>query len=244
MNRQAPAQDKRLLWISSLLAFLALLAFASTAMLFYMGATTSQGAWFFGILFGFCAVPSSSLIQVVASDAARRLKQAEEVARAEPTPARIWDVGTARLESYLVSHLAMTNRIAWATLVASIGGLILLGVGAVLLWNNPEQPGTATVPLVSGALVQLITPTLIYMFRSSTDRMVGYVKVLERMAGVGMAVQLVEELDPARRAEAKAALSTKLLAVYTINPGDDPLAHPTGGHPLSPPEKSPIRAVE
>ena len=96
---------------------------------------------------------------------------------------------------------------------------MLVGFGFVLwgIWIAIRTPGqsTAWIAAISGIVTQFIAVTFMVIYRSTMSQATMFMRVLERINAVGMAVQIVDSIpdsDAQLKNSTRASLVTLLLS--------------------------------
>jgi len=149
-----------------------------------------------------------------------RVQQVEQRFRENPTePQAAWDLARVKLETYLDRNLNQVRSIFWLTVAVMAVGFSLIFYGVVRVFDQPEALKPAIIAACSGILVNLIGATFLIIYRATMAQAREYVTILERINAVGMAVQIIEGIDPAAgdmRPKATAELARQLLSMYKV----------------------------
>lgn len=148
----------------------------------------------------------------------RKIEAVERRYEANPTePKAAWDLARVKLEVYLNRNLNQGMAVFWLTLLVMTVGFVLIGVGVWRVYETPSALAPSILAAVSGILINLIGASFLVVYRSTMEQARGYVSILERINAVGMAVQILESIDPSKsdlKAQATADLSKQLLSLY------------------------------
>lgn len=158
------------------------------------------------------------------------LQQAIERARAEPEKTKpAWDLARVRLELYFDRNISQINYIFWLSVIVMLVGFgfILFGISQTfvisrVIENSTGQNITPTViPIspaivgtVAGIITEFIGATFLFIYRSTIQQAASYIKTLERINSVGMAMQILDTISTDSKQlqdETKAAIVKTLL---------------------------------
>lgn len=124
----------------------------------------------------------------------------EEPNRVKPT----WDLARIKLELYFDRNLNQINYIFWLSVSVMIIGFIFILYGMSVA-INPRQVVDSTLqsdsitPSVIGAVAGIITEfigaTFLFLYRATIQQAGTYVKTLERINSVGMAMQILDSIS-------------------------------------------------
>jgi hypothetical protein len=160
-------------------------------------------------------------------NAQRRRERIERVERqVEEHPERpqlAWDLARTKLESYLDRNLSQVRSIYWLTSFVLVGGFGLIAFGIYQAMIDPTKLPISLVASASGILVSFIGGSFLLIYRSILDQSKGYVRVLERINAVGMAVQVIAsipDVDSSLKNQTTADLARQLLRLYATAPSD------------------------
>ena len=148
---------------------------------------------------------------------ARRIEAVEVASLSRPAGEATWDVARVKLETYLNRNLDQVRAIFWLSAgVMVVGFLIIAGGVATALWMPETHVTTALVSAGSGVLVEFIGATLMVIYKSTMVQAQSYMRVLERINAVGMAVQILAGLEHGHEAREAAMIrvAEQLLQMY------------------------------
>jgi hypothetical protein len=96
-----------------------------------------------------------------------------------------------------------------------IGFAIIVG-GAILAFRTPNLSTTAIITGIAGVITELIGATFLVIYKSTMQQAISFIKVLERINSVGMAVQIIDTMPDEEKSEGlknntKAKLVTMLM---------------------------------
>lgn len=142
-----------------------------------------------------------------------RQKEIDEIIKQkyenEPEDVPIWVLMQSKLEAYLDRNLSQINSIFWfSVIVMSIGFIfILIGIAQSFV---AAQPGGTTQKVVqaassnitpaliggiAGTITEFIGATFLFIYRSTIQQASEYMKMLERINTVGMAMDILESIS-------------------------------------------------
>jgi len=147
------------------------------------------------------------------------IKEAEQRLRSDPDKAtNAWEVARLNLQSYIDRNLSQVSWIFGLIALVMMGGFILVVVGVVEVWSDPARLPSSIVAAGSGIVIQFISATFLFVYKSTNEQARDYVEMLERINAVGMSAQLLEGLAEERfelRDTARVELANGLLSMYT-----------------------------
>ena len=123
-----------------------------------------------------------------------RVRAAQKKTEESPdNAAPAWELAQATLDKYFHRNL---NQIKWififAVFVMLAGfGVILYGVGLAM---NPKGAEPSRIAALSGILTEFIGATFMWVYKSTIRQASGFMRVLERMNTVGMAIQVLDSM--------------------------------------------------
>jgi glucan phosphoethanolaminetransferase (alkaline phosphatase superfamily) len=148
----------------------------------------------------------------------KKIEQVERRYDEHPTePKAAWDLARVKLELYLNRNLSQVTAIFWLTSFVMIVGFSLIGIGVWLIYRKPSELAPSALAAISGIVVNVIGATFLSIYRATMQQAKDYVTMLERINAVGMSVQILESIDPAKgdlKAGATADLAKQLLTIY------------------------------
>lgn len=148
----------------------------------------------------------------------KRIEQVERRYDEHPTePKAAWDLARVKLELYLNRNLSQVTAIFWLTSFVMLVGFSLIGIGVWRIYRSPSELAPSALAAISGIVVNLIGATFLTIYRATMQQAKDYVTMLERINAVGMSVQILESIDPAKgdlKAGATADLAKQLLTIY------------------------------
>ena len=147
-----------------------------------------------------------------------QIKAAEIALRETPDKAgAAWEVARLNLQSYIDRNLSQISWMFGIILMVMLGGFILICVGVVKAWIDPENIKAPLIAAGSGIIVQFIGATFLVIYKSTNEQAREYVSMLERINAVGMSAQLIEGVDDRNnelRDVARIDLAKGLLTLY------------------------------
>jgi hypothetical protein len=160
------------------------------------------GPWLLGFVIGFAFagfigfVSSRVLWQWGrARSIEKRIALAESRAEAEPEKVKpVWDLARVTLEAYFNQNLNQINYIFWlSAFVMIVGfGIIIWGISQAI--QSPDTFVPATIASAAGVITEFIGATFLFIYRSTIQQAGSYLRTLERMSSVGMAVQILDTI--------------------------------------------------
>jgi hypothetical protein len=125
------------------------------------------------------------------------LEQAIQRVEEEPEKAKpAWDLARLKLESYFDRNLGQIKHIFWLSVGVMIAGFVVIVLGFILsLLSTSVRPSIALVGGIAGVLTEFIAATFMFIYRSANQQAADYVKTLERINSVGMAMQIMDTIS-------------------------------------------------
>lgn len=131
-----------------------------------------------------------------------------------------WNVAQGKLEEYWNRNLSQVASIFWISVTVMILGFGVLVFGVVSGFQNSANRDTAFLSVGAGIITEFIGATFMIIFRSTMQQASSYVNTLARIHSIGMAVQVVNEIDDGGiQNQARAAIATTLIGEPDINRG-------------------------
>jgi hypothetical protein len=143
-----------------------------------------------------------------------RIAHARELADSNPEQTRFaWQLARARLENYFDRNLLQVNLVFWVAISVMAAGF------SVLLWGleNLLKGGTGVgiaISTASGVLTEFLGATLMIIYRTTIQQANDYIRVLDRINNVGMAMQVLDQIaeEPSEfKNEVRAQIIDRLL---------------------------------
>jgi uncharacterized protein YhhL (DUF1145 family) len=145
------------------------------------------------------------------------LKKVEERARQHPDkPQFAWDLARAKLENYLDRNIGQLKSIFLLTSCVMLVGFFLVVYGLAKAYERPDRLAVSVVGSASGVLISFVGGSFLLIYKSTLAQTEHYMKVLERINAVGMAVHVLESIakDAKLKNRATALLAQQLLGLY------------------------------
>ena len=156
----------------------------------------------------------------VATEMLRALPPVEELADYQFVAARPEDVQliaraqVTKLEDYYNTALMQAKQsFKWALVAAGVGSAFFLFAVAVLL--TVQSTAVATISIISGALIQVISGLNFYLYNKTTNQLVDFSARLDQTQRFLLANSICESLDTSKE-KTRAALVT---TIATLLPG-------------------------
>lgn len=147
-----------------------------------------------------------------------QIVKAEERARDNPQEVRAtWDLARQKLEAYLDKNIAQVQSVFRLSVFVMLVGFALIAIGVALLYRDPREFPSAALLAAAGVCANLISATVLALYRSVGAQAREHVVVLERINAVGMSLSVVEKIEGDRvlQNQATAELVKQLLVLYT-----------------------------
>jgi len=129
----------------------------------------------------------------------RRLEIAENKLDETPDKVKpIWDVARFTLEKYINRNQQQINLIFSLSLSVMIVSFIIIIIGVYIALKYPDSFSIAILTTAVGVITEFIGATFLIVFKSTLQQASDYSKTLERIATIGVAVQILDTLvdDP------------------------------------------------
>jgi hypothetical protein len=127
-----------------------------------------------------------------------------------------------KIQYYTHENLRQVHWIFWLSLVAMfLGFLIIIGGAVLALKLANENPNTTQVPSIvtslSGVIVEFISATFLFVYRSTMKQASEYVDILRRLNAIGTSVVLVDEMaatdgKPTFKDQTRAKIASEILS--------------------------------
>jgi len=149
-------------------------------------------------------------IEIISNLEKRVIEQPKETKAA-------WELAQIKLESYLDRNISQVRSIYVLTVLVMFVGFSLVIIGVCSIYRNPTNLSPAILSSASGIVVSFIGATFLVVYRSTMEQARSYVTTLERINAVGMAVQILDNLNDSSgtiRDPAMVQVSQEILAMY------------------------------
>jgi putative ubiquitin-RnfH superfamily antitoxin RatB of RatAB toxin-antitoxin module len=173
----------------------------------------------------------SALVAIIAYALAARsqkaLEQVREVRIAglelklEQEPEKVkfaWDLARITLETYFDRNLNQVRMIFFVAIAVMVAGFGFVLWGIKVAVQNPESVKIAIIASASGILTQFIGLTFMAIYRSTMLQAGQFMKVLERINTVGMAVQILDTMKDTS-SELKDLTRVDIIRLLLASPG-------------------------
>lgn len=148
----------------------------------------------------------------------KRIEKAEKEAEQHPEKASpFWQMAQNRLELYFRRNLSQSKSIYWITVFVMIAGFILIGYGVSKAFEEPKIDA-ALLTTVTGVLTEFIAATFLVIYKSTLVQANKYVRTLERINAVGMAIQIVDTIPSEEKEiknKSKTELATRIIDLFS-----------------------------
>lgn len=126
---------------------------------------------------------------------------------------RVWEEHFNRQQQYILVNLRQNQGVFLLAIAMIVFGLLLICIG--LIWDFPhsDRPNQSLpvegswAAIIAGLFTQFVAGTILVVFKSVFQQTTEYYKSVERMASIGIAMNMLDAL-PTNSAE----LKTKILA--------------------------------
>jgi Ca2+/Na+ antiporter len=126
----------------------------------------------------------------------------------------LWRMSSNKLEKYLERNLRQVTLIFRLVVLTTIAGFLLIVYGVYSAFKGgPLQASLLTAG--SGALGEFIAVTFLAIHKSTLNQAMGLVGILERIAAVGMAIEVVDQIPDEHKSknEARAKLALQIMQI-------------------------------
>jgi hypothetical protein len=161
--------------------------------------------------------------QKLATRLNEKVEKAQKKAEEHPDKAApAWELAQATLDKYFQRNL---NQVKWIFVVAifvMLSGFAVILYGVALAGNsNDSEP--SRIAALAGIITEFIGATFIWVYKSTMQQATGFMKILDRINTVGMAVQIVDSMprgneEGSLKNKTRADLVALLMATPTLNP--------------------------
>lgn len=159
----------------------------------------------------------------VATEMLRTLPPLKELADYQFLAAKPEDVQSiarsqvTKLEDYYNTALAQAKQsFKWALVAVGVGSAFFLFAVAVLLIQ--ESTAVATISIISGALVQMITGLNFYLYNRTTSQLVGFSARMDQTQRFLLAKSICESLEDSK----EKTRATLVATIATLLPSSPP----------------------
>jgi len=154
------------------------------------------------------------------------LKQIKEKRDQEPGNVALdWDYGQAKIEVYINDNVEQMKKIFKSSMVVmSAGGLlifisILIALIEVLITNQPSILMPAAISGFAGIITEFIGATFLFIYRSTIQQASSYIKTLERINSVDMAMKIINTMSDDSK-ELKDTTKSEMVSLLLQNTKD------------------------
>lgn len=175
----------------------------------------------------------------------KRVEDAQKKREEHPDKAApAWELAQATLDKYFQRNL---NQVKWIFVVAifvmlSGFGVILYGV-ALAVNSNESEP--SRIAALAGIITEFIGATFIWVYKSTMQQATGFMRILDRINTVGMAVQILDSMPRgAEEGSLKNETRAKLVALLMTSPGLQEVFNATAEKPRRRSPKSAAKEPE
>jgi len=171
------------------------------------------------ILIGVGALILSIIISLIIFNqitSREKMNQAETKAQEVSSKAKpSWDLARVTLQEYFNRNLAQITWIFWLSLVVMIIGFGIIIWGITQSSKSPDYFLPGIIAGVAGVLTEFIGATFIFVYKSTIQQAMEYLKTLERINSVGMAMQILDTMpDNAQTTDLKSKTKAMLVEAF------------------------------
>jgi len=145
-----------------------------------------------------------------------KVNQAEtEAKEVEGKSKPSWDLARVTLQEYFNRNLAQITWIFWLSLVVMLIGFGIIIWGITQSSKSPDYFLPGVIAGVAGVLTEFIGATFIFVYKSTIQQAMEYLKTLERINSVGMAMQILDTMpDNAQTTDLKSKTKSMLVEAF------------------------------
>jgi uncharacterized membrane protein YeiB len=126
---------------------------------------------------------------------AQRVHEAEQRRDEAPEKSKFaWDLARITLESYFDRNLRQVSSIYWLSVFVMLLGVVIIFGGIGMAAQAHDTGWTAFITAASGVITEVIGATFLILYRSTMDQAGVYIRTLERINSVGMAMQVLDTM--------------------------------------------------
>lgn len=146
----------------------------------------------------------------------RQAERAAERVAAEPEKAQpAWELARTTLQLYFNRNLSQINSIFWLAAAVMAAGFGLITYGVWLAISQKDSPAGPIIAGVAGVISQFIGATFLFIYKSTLQQADKFVRQLERMNTVGMAMQILDTMNTeANESNLKDKTKAKLIDLF------------------------------
>ncbi len=151
-------------------------------------------------------------------------KVSETPDKAQPA----WELARKNLEHYLDRNLQQIKDIYYLTAGISLIGFIIIAAGIWIGFNHPAHSNLSFITTGSGILVELISATFLFIYRSAMVQAESHVRILERINIVGMSVHILDGIGESSvelKDKTRADMASSLLLAYSSEVLNDKISN-------------------
>ena len=144
---------------------------------------------------------------------AKRLANAQRTVDEKPQLARpAWELAVVQMEGYFSRNLVQVKAIFWSAVIAMFAGFFVMIYGTWHAFNEPDRLNVTIVSAAAGLVTEFIGATFMLLYRSTLRESSGFMKILERINLVGMAVQILDVI-PETELKEKTAVRSEMVRI-------------------------------
>lgn len=175
------------------------------------------GSIFIGLAFLIWAYLETAIRAEQQAEIEAKIERAEQAIEEHPNRARpLWDLARSRLELYFERNLSQIRSIFFITVIVMGAGFLMIGYG-IMQGFQSNNLNASVLAAAAGVLTEFIAATFLIIYRSTMSQASDYVRTLERINAVGMAIQIVDSISEDNvelKSKVRAELGTKILDVF------------------------------
>jgi hypothetical protein len=145
-----------------------------------------------------------------------QVERATERFESEPEKTQpAWELARSTLQLYFNRNLHQINSIFWLATAVMAAGFSLICYGVWLAITQKDSPAGPIIAGASGVISQLIGATFLFVYKSTLQQADKFVRQLERMNAIGMAMQILDTMkDDASESNLKDKTKATLIDLF------------------------------
>lgn len=119
----------------------------------------------------------------------------EKELKKEKSSSAILELGRINLEKYLNINLQQSKWIFWFSVIIFFVGSYFIFNGIQRGFDKGAELGVTIVSTISGIIINFISASFLVIYKSTSEQAKDYVKILEKINSVTLALQIMESLE-------------------------------------------------
>lgn len=155
-----------------------------------------------------------------------KIAQVESRIEDQPEKARpAWDLARITLDAYFNRNLSQITYIFWFSVFVMVIGFVVILWGIFQAVQTPNTATPAIMATLAGIITEFIGATFIFVYRSTLQQALNYMKALERINSVGMAMQILDTIpDEAKPDDLKSKTKAMLVELLAKQSHEAPVS--------------------